>query len=147
MGNQSEKNHIKIIKLAINRTPYSVSMLVKNKYRNNELHFKNQKIIKKGRCFQMKLCFVHLKQMAICGLETWVLWWRITQSSPYLRVVIWSIVTLELGAECRSKFYTLNSKFQRSNSKFQKNSKFMFFFKIKTESPLKAKLQIPSLTI
>lgn len=73
MGNQSEKIHIKIIKLAINRAPYSILMLVNNKYRNNELHFKNTKIIKKRRCFQMKLCFAHLKQMAICGLETWVL--------------------------------------------------------------------------
>lgn len=73
MGNQSEKIYNKIIKLAINRAPYSILMLVNNKYRNNELHFKNKKIIKKRRCFQMKFCFVHLKQMAFCGLETWVL--------------------------------------------------------------------------
>lgn len=51
MGNQSEKIYNKIIKLATNRAPYSILMLVNNKYRNNELHFKNKKIIKKEKMF------------------------------------------------------------------------------------------------
>lgn len=54
MGNQWEKNYIKIIKLAISRAPYSISVLVKNKNRSNEINFKNQKIIERGTCFQMK---------------------------------------------------------------------------------------------
>lgn len=69
MGNQWEKNYIKIIKLAISRAPYSISVLVKNKNRSNEINFKNQKIIERGTCFQMKLSFICLKPMAICGLE------------------------------------------------------------------------------